>query len=59
MPKSSINITEVAALIYFDKHVTKERVEKWVAKLKEQGHATSAVVGEYDTNIGAPVWYIP
>jgi hypothetical protein len=49
----------VASLIYFEDHVTKERVEKWIAKLKAQGHVVGSVTREYDTGYGEPVWYIP
>jgi hypothetical protein len=49
----------VASLIYFEDHVTKERVERWIAKLKEQGHVVGSVTKEYDPGHGEPVWYIP
>jgi len=53
------NSTSVASLIYFSDHVTKERVEQWIAKLQEQGHVYGSVTREYDPSIGEPVWYIP
>jgi hypothetical protein len=49
----------VASLIYFADEVEKERVEKWIAKLKEQGHVVGSTTREYDPAIGGPVWYIP
>jgi hypothetical protein len=51
--------TRVASLIYFADHVQKERAEKWVAKLIEQGHAVAATTREYDATYGDPCWYIP
>lgn len=49
----------VASLIYFADEVTKERVERWIAKLKKQGHVVGSVTEEYDSGYGEPVWYIP
>lgn len=49
----------VASLIYFADEVTKERVERWIAKLEEQGHVIGSVTREYDPGYGEPVWYIP
>jgi transcription initiation factor IIE alpha subunit len=49
----------VASLIFFADHVEKERVEKWIEKLKEQGHVVGSTTREYDPAIGEPVWYIP
>ena len=50
---------KIASLIYFSDTVTKERVERWIEKLKEQGHVEGSVTRSYDPNIGEPVWYIP
>jgi len=49
----------VASLIYFADDVQRERVEKWIVKLKEQGHVVGSVTREYDPVYGEPVWYIP
>lgn len=49
----------VASLIYFADEVTKERVERWIAKLKEQGHVVGSVTREYEPAYGEPCWYIP
>jgi hypothetical protein len=49
----------VASLIYFADEVERERVEKWIAKLKQQGHVVGSVTKEYDPGYGDPVWYIP
>ena len=50
---------QVASLIYFKDGVEKERVEKWIKKLMEQGHVSSHVTREYNPEHGDPVWYIP
>lgn len=49
----------VASLIYFADEVERERVERWIAKLKKQGHVVGSVTKEYDSGYGEPVWYIP
>jgi hypothetical protein len=49
----------VASLIYFADEVECERVERWIAKLKAQGHVVGSVTKEYDPGYGDPVWYIP
>ena len=50
----------VASLIYFTDGVSKERVDRWVAKLVEQGYARRADTREYDGSHGeGPCWYIP
>lgn len=49
----------VASLIYFSDHVTKERVERWIEKLKAEGHVVGSVTREYEPEYGEPVWYIP
>lgn len=48
----------VASLIYFADEVDCERVERWIAKLKEQNHVVGSVTREYDPEYGEPVWYI-
>lgn len=49
----------VASLIYFSDHVTKDRVEQWIEKLKEQGHVVASDTREYKPAYGEPCWYIP
>ena len=51
--------TCVASLIYFSNEVDKERVEKWIKKLMDEGHIVSHDTREYDEQFGEPVWYIP
>lgn len=53
------NQKAVASLIHFKDGVEKERVERWIQKLKEQGHVESADTREYNPSWGCPVWYIP
>jgi hypothetical protein len=49
----------VASLIYFASDVEKQRVERWIAKLVEQGYVEGSVTREYDPAYGEPCWYIP
>lgn len=49
----------VASLIYFADDVSKERVERWIEKLKVEGYVVGSVTREYEPAYGEPVWYIP
>lgn len=51
--------TSKATLVHWKDEVDKERIERWLAKLKEQGYIHSAYTGEYNPEHGEPVWYIP
>ena len=48
-----------ASLIFWKDDVEKERIERWIAKLMEQGHVVGHTTREYDAQYGEPVWYIP
>ena len=48
-----------ASLIFWKDEVEKERIERWIKKLKEQGYVQSHYTGEYNADFGEPVWYIP
>ncbi len=50
---------EVAALIYFKPGVDLARVQAWVQKLQDEGHAVGATVREYIPAFSSPVFYIP
>lgn len=49
----------IASLIYWKDGVEKERIERWLNKLKEQGHIQAEVTREYNPSWGEPCWYIP
>jgi hypothetical protein len=49
----------VASVVYFKDGVTKERVEKWLNKLMEQGYVVGHDTREYQDAFGSPTWYIP
>lgn len=49
----------IASLIYWKDGVEKERIERWLKKLQEQGHLHSHVTHEYTPEYGEPCWYIP
>jgi hypothetical protein len=49
----------VASVIYFNSHVEKERVERWIKKLMEEGHVEGHITREYNPMYGSPTWYIP
>ena len=49
----------IASLIYWAPGVERDRVERWLKKLQEQGYIQSETTREYDSSIGEPVWYIP
>lgn len=49
----------IASLIYWNSEVEKERIERWIAKLKENGFVDSSTTREYTPEWGSPVWYIP
>jgi transcription initiation factor IIE alpha subunit len=51
--------TAIATLIHWKDGVDKERIERWLKKLQEQGHIQSQTTNEYNPNHGEPVWYIP
>ena len=51
--------TAIASLIHWSPNVPKERIERWLEKLKEEGHIISETTQEYETKWGCPVWYIP
>ena len=50
---------ELASLIYWKSPTDKERVLRWLEKLKEQGYLESHTTHEYNPDMGAPCWYIP
>lgn len=50
---------QVAALIIFNDNVEKQRVEKWIKKLKEQGHVQNADVKAFDSRMESPCLYFP
>ena len=54
-----MNNKSIASLIYFADGIEKERVEKWIKKLMDEGHVVSHDTREYDPVFGDPVWYIP
>ena len=49
----------VASLIYFADNVEKERVLRWIEKLKQQGYVDSHTTKEYDPQYGDPILYFP
>ncbi len=51
--------TSIATLIYWKDGVEKERIERWLKKLKEQGFIEGETTNEYNPNYGGHVWYIP
>ncbi len=51
--------TELASLIFWKSPADKERVLRWLEKLKEQGFLESHTTHEYNAAHGEPCWYIP
>jgi DNA-binding PadR family transcriptional regulator len=51
--------TAIATLIHWKDDVDKERIERWLKKLQEQGFIQSQETHEYKTMFGSPCWYIP
>ena len=52
-------MNETASLIFWNANVSKERIEKAIKKLKEDGLIHSEDTREYNYDHGTPVWYIP
>lgn len=50
---------KTVAMIFFSDSVEQERIEKWIAKLKEQGHVDNAQVAKYDPEFDCPCLYFP
>ena len=51
--------TNIASLIFWRSIEDKERIERWIKRLQEQGHIESASTHTYNPEYGQPVWYIP
>lgn len=51
--------THLASLVFWSSIEEKERIERWLAKLKEQGHVDHYYTGGYNPDFGEPVWYVP
>jgi hypothetical protein len=49
----------VASLIYWTDAAEKERIERWIKKLQDQGFVQNSTTREYNPDWGCPVWYIP
>jgi len=49
----------IASLIHWKDGVEKERIERWLKKLQEQGYIQAQYTGTYNPDHGEPVWYIP
>jgi len=46
-------------MLFFADSVEQERVERWIAKLKEQGHLENSQVAKYDPEYDNPTLYFP
>jgi len=53
------HIPKLASIIYWKDTAEKERVERWIKKLMEQGHIEAHTTREYNSYCGEPVWFIP
>ena len=51
--------TNIASLIFWKSIEEKERIERWLKKLQDEGHIESHSTHEYNPSYGEPVWYIP
>lgn len=49
----------IASLIHWSDGVDKERIERWLKKLQDEGHIQSQETHEYNPSWGSPCWYIP
>jgi len=57
--KTEHNPKKLVAMLFFADSVEQERVERWIAKLKEQGHLENSQVAKYDPEYDNPTLYFP
>lgn len=51
--------TKTVAMLFFSDSVEQERVERWIAKLKDEGHVENSQVAKYDPDYDCPCLYFP
>jgi CTP:molybdopterin cytidylyltransferase MocA len=52
-------VKQIGLVLCFKPHVTKEDVAKVVEALEKRNAIEGYEVGEYNPNIGTPVFYVP